>query len=322
VVQDGTGGGGCTGVLIQAGVDTPGGDTGRVLGAILVDPALHTDALDVGISLETRGTATGGLMVGGVALGVSGTRVVGHAGVEALPVCADLSVFTLAVRTATNRNTGNLRVSGETDGAVANWLVVPDEALGVSSTVAGVHTVPVVAGQGLRTVVICLTTNNNRGLCAGNSGITEVTIRTGTYRFVLLHLAEGIRGARIGDCAGVEALSVDAGSVWGALGVIDTLRCQHGYYVRCDLQTLDLGVACVADWAATAGGMQTRLADGVGPAGIYVACVPAGSLDTLVRVSTVSVYRAGGHWGHFLTTFSVRSDKVVVGTDTDDGPDG
>ena len=60
-------------------------------------------------------------------------------------------------------HTGNFRVAGEADGAVADGLVVPDKALGVCATVAGVDTVPVVTGLCLWTVIVGLTTNHNNG---------------------------------------------------------------------------------------------------------------------------------------------------------------
>ena len=49
-------------------------------------------------------------------------------------------------------------------------------------------------------------------------------------------------------------------------------------------------VACVADGAGAGGCMQTGLADSIRAAWVYIACVSAGALDTLVRVPTVPVY--------------------------------
>ena len=82
--------------------------------------------------------------------------------------------------------------------------------------------------------------------------------------------------------------------------------------------------------------MQTGLADSVRATWVYIACVPAGTLDTLVRVPTVPVYCTGGHWGdwgqrvrHFSTrvsatfgsTLPTGSNERVIRTDADDRPD-
>lgn len=164
MVPDCAGGRGCARVLVQARVDTSVRDACRVLGAVLVDPALDTDALDVWVTLEAWRTATCRLVVGGVALSIAGTRIVEDAGVETLSVGADFCDFTLAIRATANWHTGNIRIAGESLGTVADRFVVSDEALGIGSTVARIHTVTVVAGFSLWTVVVCLTTNNNHRL--------------------------------------------------------------------------------------------------------------------------------------------------------------
>jgi hypothetical protein len=51
VVEDGAGGAGRAGVLIQAGVEAALPDTGRVLGTVGVDAALDPEALLVGVAL-------------------------------------------------------------------------------------------------------------------------------------------------------------------------------------------------------------------------------------------------------------------------------
>ncbi len=51
VILHGAGGAGRAGVLIEAGVQAPVGDAGRVLGAVRVDAALHAQALLVGVAL-------------------------------------------------------------------------------------------------------------------------------------------------------------------------------------------------------------------------------------------------------------------------------
>jgi len=89
--------------------------------------------------------------------------------------------------------------------------VVPDVALGVGSAVARVNTVTVVASLSLRAVVICLTTNHNNRLGAGYSRIPEIAFGACADRFVFLHFAECVCGARVCDRARVETLSVDAG---------------------------------------------------------------------------------------------------------------
>jgi len=132
----------------------------------LVDATLNPDTVDVGVALQAGWAAAGRLVVGGVALGVAGTWVVGHAGIQALPVCADFRIFTLTVRTASNRHTSNFRVASEADGTEADGLVLVDIALGVGSTVAWIDTVPVVASLSLRAVIVRLATNHNNRLCA------------------------------------------------------------------------------------------------------------------------------------------------------------
>ena len=97
VVLDRAGGGGGTGVLVEAGVGTLVVDACRGLGAVLVDAALHTDAVGVGVTLQPGRAAAGGLVVGGVALGVGGAGVVIDAGVKTLPVSTDLGDGTLGV---------------------------------------------------------------------------------------------------------------------------------------------------------------------------------------------------------------------------------
>lgn len=68
--------------------------------------------------------------------------------------------------------------------------------------------------------------------------------------------------------------------------------------------------------------MQTGLADSIRAAWVYIAGVPAGALDTLVRVPAVPVYSTGGHWGDFGSTLPIGSDERVIGTDADDRSDG
>ena len=50
VVLNRAGGLWCTRILVETWVDTSGRDTGRVLGAVLVDSALDPHALDIGVS--------------------------------------------------------------------------------------------------------------------------------------------------------------------------------------------------------------------------------------------------------------------------------
>ena len=102
VVLDRAGGGGGTGVLVEAGVGTLVVDACRGLGAVLVDAALHADAVGVGVALQPGRAAAGGLVVGGVALGVGGAGVVIDAGVKTLPVSTDLGDGTLGVGGAAN----------------------------------------------------------------------------------------------------------------------------------------------------------------------------------------------------------------------------
>jgi len=107
--------------------------------------------------------------------------------------------------------------------------VVVDVALGVGPAVAGVDAVPVEAGEGLETVVIRLTTDQDHGrirLCAGDPGVSNVSRRAGTDRLVVLHLAEGVGGTGVCHRAGVETFPVDAGIVQRTFRVISTFRCQ------------------------------------------------------------------------------------------------
>ena len=97
VVLNRAGGLWCTRILVETWVDASCRDTGRVLGAVLVDSALDPHALDVGVSFKTRWAAASGLVVGGVALGVACTRVVCHTSIQALSVCTNFGIFTFAV---------------------------------------------------------------------------------------------------------------------------------------------------------------------------------------------------------------------------------
>lgn len=81
--------------------------------------------------------------------------------------------------------------------------MVPDVALGVGSAVARVDTVTVVASLSLRAVVIGLTTNHNNRLGAGYSRIPEIAFGACADRFLFLHFAECICGARVCDRARV-----------------------------------------------------------------------------------------------------------------------
>jgi hypothetical protein len=68
--------------------------------------------------------------------------------------------------------------------------------------------------------------------------------------------------------------------------------------------------------------MQARLADGIGPTGVYVACVATGALYTLLRVTAVPVYCAERHRGHFRSALPIGSDEHVIRTDADNRPYG
>ena len=59
------------------------------------------------------------------------------------------------------------------------------------------------------------------------------------------------------------------------------------------LRALNPWVASVADWASTAGRMQSRLADGVSAARFHVAGIAARAVNTLVRVGALKVRLAG-----------------------------
>lgn len=170
--------------------------------------------------------------------------------------------------------------------------MIIDVALSISSTVARIHTVTVVAGLCLWAVVVCLATDNNHRLSTGNSRVSEVTVRTGADGFVLLHLTECICCARICDGAGIETLSVDTGSVGRTLRVVRTFRRQYRDNVRSDLEALDLRISRVAYWTGAAGGMQPRFANCIGSTGIYITCIPTGSRYTLVWISAISVHTA------------------------------
>ena len=59
VVADTAGGRGSTGVLVEAGVEALVANTGRGLGTVLVDPALHPHTVGVGVALQARGAPAG-----------------------------------------------------------------------------------------------------------------------------------------------------------------------------------------------------------------------------------------------------------------------
>ena len=59
VVAHTAGGRGSTGVLVEAGVEALVANTGRGLGTVLVDPALHPHTVGVGVALQARGAPAG-----------------------------------------------------------------------------------------------------------------------------------------------------------------------------------------------------------------------------------------------------------------------
>jgi hypothetical protein len=59
------------------------------------------------------------------------------------------------------------------------------------------------------------------------------------------------------------------------------------------------GVPGISNRTSAAGGMQARLADGVGAAGFHVARVAARALHTLVRVGAVTVRLTARHCRHY-----------------------
>lgn len=102
MVLDTARGRGSTGVLVQTGVGTLVVDAGGVLGTVLVDATLHSDTADIGITLQTRGTATGRLVVGGVAFRVGSTGVVSNTGVKTISVSTHFCDGTFGIGAAAN----------------------------------------------------------------------------------------------------------------------------------------------------------------------------------------------------------------------------
>lgn len=168
---------GSTGVLVEAGVEALVANTGRGLGAVLVDPALHPDTVGVGVALQARGTAAGGLVVGGVTLGVGSAGVVSDTGIKTVAVSTNLCDRTLRVGGTANWDTADLGVTSESLWTEADRFVVVDVALGVGATVAGVHTVSVEAGQSLETLIIALTPDlyDRFRFDTRDSGVSDVT---------------------------------------------------------------------------------------------------------------------------------------------------
>lgn len=66
--------------------------------------------------------------------------------------------------------------------------------------------------------------------------------------------------------------------------------------------------------------MQAGLTNCIGATGVYIACVPAGPIDTFVGITAVSIDAAGCHWCHFRCALSIRPNECIIGTYTDDGP--
>ena len=97
VVAHTAGSRGRTGVLVQAGVEALVANTGRALGAVLVDPALHPHTVGVGVALQSWGTAAGGLVVGGVTLSIGSTGVVSDTGIKTVAVSTNLCDRTLRI---------------------------------------------------------------------------------------------------------------------------------------------------------------------------------------------------------------------------------
>jgi len=63
----------------------------------LVDAALHPHTLHIRVSFQAWRAPAGGLVVGGVALCIACTGVVSHAGIQTVPVGADLCDLALLV---------------------------------------------------------------------------------------------------------------------------------------------------------------------------------------------------------------------------------
>ena len=97
VVAHTAGSGGGAGVLVEAGVEALVANTGRGLGAVLVDPALHPHTVGVGVALQAGGAPAGGLVVGGVTLSVGSTGVVSDTGIKTVAVSTNLCDRTLRV---------------------------------------------------------------------------------------------------------------------------------------------------------------------------------------------------------------------------------
>ena len=86
MVLNTAGGGGSAGVLVETGVSALVVDAGRVLRTVLIDSALNSDTANIGVTLQTRRTSAGSLVVGGVAFSIAGAGVVSDAGVKTLSV--------------------------------------------------------------------------------------------------------------------------------------------------------------------------------------------------------------------------------------------
>ena len=124
------------------------------------------------------------------------------------------------------------------------------------------------------------------------------------------------------------------------------------YYMHCaarsllnlcklTLQALHSGVSCVSNRARAAGGVASRLADGVSAARVHVTRVTTRAIVTFVWVTTITIRDTRGGGGHcnkqtrvihmrvhnsdmrtFRFTFSVRSNERVIWTRAEDSSDG
>ena len=102
VVLDTARGGGSAGVLIQTRVGALVVDAGSILGTVLVDATLHSDTADIGVTLQTGGTTTRRLVVGGVAFSIGSAGIVSDTGIKTISVSTHFGDGTFGVGAAAN----------------------------------------------------------------------------------------------------------------------------------------------------------------------------------------------------------------------------
>ena len=102
-------------------------------------------------------------------------------------------------------------------------------------------------------------------------------------------------------CRGHSELSRHSGANTGTRsGVTETCKMSHNadFITKLTLQTLYSGVSRVSYWTWATRCMPSWLANCVGTTRIHITGIPACAINTLIRISTISISQAWWCWGY------------------------